>query len=99
LDESSSTAVSINSQSRRKPTFKLALPCPSLSRDDSFNTSTLAGAIYSLGTPGTPHELTWSDSFDSVMTLKPIKGRVLTPYPKMDDSEWIEDAEEAIATV
>lgn len=46
---------------------------------------------------GRPDVLTWSDSFDSVMTLKPIKGRVPTPYPKMDaEGEWIQDVEEAI---
>lgn len=100
-DENSSTPTteSVHAQARRKPTFQLALPRPTLSRDYSFKTFVDAGAMCSLGTPGTPYALTWSDSFDSVMTLKPIKGRVPTPYPKMDDGEWIQDVEEAIANM
>ncbi|KAF8573760.1 hypothetical protein K439DRAFT_930346 [Ramaria rubella] len=79
-----------NLQSRRKLTFSLNLPRPSFERDESFEVSELAF------TPGTPCELSWSDSYDSIRTLKPLKERIPTPYPKIDESEWIDDIEEAI---
>lgn len=87
----SSAGTSVEPQTRHKLTFKLAFPIPC--RGNSFETAGLDGVIFSLDAPGV---LTWSDSSDSVMTLRPIRGRVATPYPKMDDSEWIQDVDEAI---
>lgn len=87
-----SKASAIAPRVRPRPSFKLDLPRPNIARDDSFEAVALAGVTF---IPGTPNDLPWSDSFDSVMTLKPTKGRIPTPYPK-DGGEWIEDVDLAI---
>jgi len=84
---------STETRARRRPSFKLDIPRPNFVRDDSFEAVALAGILF---TPGTPGELTRSDSEDSVVTLKPSKGRVSTPYPKLEQGEWLEDVDKIV---
>lgn len=56
-----------HSSARRRPSFTLDISCPGIVRDDFFEAVALAGVNFTSGTPG---ELEWCDSFDSMVTLK-----------------------------